>query len=152
MFNGGTAMKNQSAKSSKGFTLMELLIAIAIVGVLATIAIPSYLTYVRKSQFSEIVQSADTLKVAVANCAQTLATITGCSGGSQGIPPDVAAGAGVGQVDAMSIANGVITITPKASNGFLAADTYVLTPTYNVNGITWASSGGGCSKGYAPGC
>lgn len=139
-------------KSFKGFTLMELLIAIAIVAVLAAIAVPSYLHYVRKSQFSEVVQTADTLKVSVAQCAQRLGGLTGCTGGSNGIPPDVATGAGVGQVDSISVANGVITITPKATNGFVATDTYILTPTYNVNGITWAASGGACTNGYAPGC
>ena len=139
-------------KRNSGFTLMELLIAIAIVAVLAAIAIPSYLHYVKKSQFSEVVQSADTLKTAVAQCAQQLATITGCSGGAYGVPPNVASGSGVGQVDAIAVANGVITITPKATNGFVAGDTYILTPTYNANGIAWAASGGSCAKGYAPGC
>lgn len=151
-YNEGIAMKYKSRKSTRGFTLMELLIAIAIVAVLAAIAVPSYLHYVRKSQFSEIVQTADTLKVAVAQCAQRLGTVTGCSGGSNGIPPDVASGSGVGQVDSISVADGVITITPQATNGFVAGDTYILTPTYNANGITWAASGGACTAGYAPGC
>lgn len=143
---------NISRKKQGGFTLMELLIAIAIVAVLAAIAIPSYLHYVKKSQFSEIVQAADTYKVAVAQCAQRLGTITGCSGGSNGIPPDVAAGSGVGQISSITVANGVVSIVPAATNGFVAGDTYVLTPTYNVNGITWTASGGACAKGYAPGC
>lgn len=145
-------MKHLHKKSGKGFTLMELLIAIAIVAVLAAIAVPSYLTYMRKSQFSEVVQTADTLKIAVAQCAQTLGTLTGCSGGANGIPPNIATGSGVGQVDAVSVANGVITVVPQATNGFAATDTYILTPTYNAAGITWASSGGACAQGYAPGC
>ena len=135
-----------------GFTLMELLIAITIVAILAAIAIPSYLHYVKKSQFSEIVTTADTMKVAVATCMEKLASVTGCSGGAEGIPANVAAGSGVGQVDSISVANGVVTIVPQASNGFVAGDTYVLTPTYNANGITWLASGGACAKGYAPGC
>ena len=62
------------------------------------------------------------------------------------------AGAGVGQVDSVAVADGVVTVTPKATNGILAKDTYVLTPTYSTNGITWVASGGGCTSALAPGC
>ena len=145
-------MRKFDKKRVAGFTLMELLIAIAIVAVLAAIAVPSYLTYMRKSQFSEVVQTADTLKVAVAQCAQRLGTVTGCNGGGNGIPPNVASGSGVGQVDSITVANGVITIVPQATNGFAATDTYVLSPTYSTAGITWAASGGACAQGFASNC
>lgn len=146
-------MRTYNKTKIGGFTLMELLIAIAIVAILAAIAIPSYLTYVRKSQFSEIVQTADTLKVSVAQCAQRLGDPATCVGGSNGIPANIAAGTGVGQVDSVTVtAGGVITVTPRATNGFVAGDTYILTPNYTANGITWTASGGGCTNGYASGC
>lgn len=146
-------MKRATRKFNSGFTLMELLIAVAIVAILAGIAIPSYIHYTKKSHYSEVVQHADSLKVAVASCLEERAgVLADCDAGSYGIPPDVAAGAGVGQIDSVTVANGVITITPKATNGILATDTYVLTPTYSTNGISWAASGGGCTNGLAPGC
>lgn len=146
-------MKRVTRKMNSGFTLMELLIAIAIVAVLAGIAIPSYVHYMKKSYFSEVIQTADRYKVAVASCLEERAgVLADCDGGSYGIPPDIAAGSGVGQVDSVTVANGVITVTPQASNGIAATDTYVLTPTYSTNGITWTASGGGCTSGLAPGC
>lgn len=130
---------------------MELLIAIAIVAILAAIAIPTYLHYTKKAYYSEVVQTADRYKVAVASCLeQNGGSLAACDAGAYGIPPDITSG--VGQVASATVANGIITITPQATNNILATDTYILTPTYSTNGITWTPTGGGCTSGLAPNC
>lgn len=140
-------MRRVMAKN-QGFTLIELMITIAIVGILAAIAIPSYQNYTRRAYYSEVVQATAPYRVAVGECVQDLGTVTGCNAGTNNIPAAIAAP--VGAVGSIGVADGVITVTPVAAHGITAADTYVLTPTVGTgNTVTWASSGGGVTAGYA---
>lgn len=119
----------------QGFTLIELMITIAIVGILAAIAIPSYVGYTNRARFSEIVQAGSSLKSAVAACLQANGgTIANCDGGTNGIPTPVVAG----NVASMTVTNSQITATGNATAG---AYTYILTPTYVTGAVTWVVTG-----------
>lgn len=132
----------------KGFTLIELMIVVAIIGILAAVAIPAYGNYTKKAKFVEVTQATQAVKTAVELCASELGTLTGCVGGANGITDVTTTAVGVGPkiVDTVTTTGaGVITAVPKVANGFTAADTYILTPTYTANGgVTWVVSGG-CS-------
>ena len=127
----------------KGFTLIELMIVVAIIGILAAVAIPSYQNYTLKAKYTEVVNAVAPFKTAIELCAQDGSCVSGgaLSGitiGSGGIPASVSTTyvASIGVSTA-----GVITATATSAGG-LAAETFILTPTFVVGSpITWAKTG-----------
>ena len=121
-------MKNRK----NGFTLIELMIVIAIIGILAAIAVPQYNTYTRKAKFTEVVLATTPYKVGVEVCVvqQGLAlgsAITGCSGGNNGVPSD---GTASGQtLSIQTTSAGVITATSNPAATIGVQTTYILNPT-----------------------
>jgi type IV pilus assembly protein PilA len=143
-------------KAQQGFTLIELMIVVAIIGILAAVAIPAYQNYTLKAKFTEVINVAAPYKLAIDLCVQDgtclnaagtgfLAATTVLGNTVSNIPaaPSSASKYVAAGATGMSLSTaGVITVTPIAGEGLLATDTYVMTPTIAGGRATWVVSGG----------
>ena len=127
----------------KGFTLIELMIIVAVIAVLVAIAIPAYMDFTIRTKVSELVVTASKYRTDVANEAQQNGGVLATSG----VTLTVTTG---GKVTGGSITDGgVITVSGSASTLGTAVD-IVLTPSM-VNGIVvWACSTDSGKQKYVP--
>jgi type IV pilus assembly protein PilA len=126
-----------------GFTLIELMIVVAIIGILSSIALPAYGTYTKKAKFSEVVMATGEAKNAVEMCAPNQSglaagAITACGAGVNGVPANLGASGRVASVTTSSA--GVIVATAQNGAG-LTGQTYTLTPAFANRKVTWTVGG-----------
>jgi type IV pilus assembly protein PilA len=134
-------------QAQKGFTLIELMIVVAIIGILAAVAVPAYQNYTLKARFTEVVNAVAGVKTGVEVCVQSGDCFDSTGPAVQNVAFNY-----MGHIPAAPIATnilasvavggtGAITATATSNQG-LAAETYILTPTADAQGkLAWAVTG-----------
>ena len=153
-------------KKQTGFTLIELMIVVAIVAILAAVALPAYKTYTQRAKFSEIIAAGGPAKTAFEICVQssetaagsidlTKAPDNGCITAAQkaGLDGISTAGTKASIVntknfsDLQAAVSGTtgVTITVTPGSNFATTETFVLSGTVKNNKqVEWTRSAGGC--------
>lgn len=120
-------------KTQQGFTLIELMIVVAIIGILAAVALPAYQDYTTRSKISEGLTLAAAAKTAVSEHAMTRNSYPADNDAAGYVSPDTQ------YVEGIAIDDGLITINFKEAAGVVdtTEDTLELSPTTNASGVSW---------------
>ena len=133
----------------KGFTLIELMIVVAIIGILAAIAIPQYQDYITRAKWQDNISRVQSYKTAIAECLQNsngFITLCDTTDKISAVTGAVLPGTG-GNLSALTqtITTGALVLTGTAAVGECVV---TITPTPGVTSVTWAyaTSGTNCNK------
>jgi type IV pilus assembly protein PilA len=131
----------KKAGLSNGFSLLELLLVVALIGILSAFAVPTYQTYLQKTRFMEVVQHSHALRVAQSACLlQAGEDISSCDTFAKLAMPSASSSNNTQSIE-LSSTSGMITGTgTTAAGGY----TFTLTPSINGDGLLTYTVGGSC--------
>jgi type IV pilus assembly protein PilA len=117
----------------KGFTLIELMIVVAIIGILAAVALPAYQDYTVRAKVTEVILAASSGKTAVSEAASTLSALPATT--------SVTINSQVSKYVSAVAWNGTTITATAAGDSAITGSTITMTATYSGGQVTWVCSG-----------
>lgn len=130
----------------QGFTLIELMIVVAIIGILAAVALPAYQDYTARAKITEVIGFMSAAKAGVAEAYASEGNLTGIDTKKAGVDANVTSK----YLQSLVVKDGVITAEVKGLNNDCDEKTLMLTPTEKDTNLDWAGSADDRCKKYVP--
>ena len=144
-------MRNARRAAQKGFTLIELMIVVAIIGILAAVALPAYQDYTKRAKMVEVINFMAAGKTGVSEAFANMNTLTGIDNAKAGLdatPTNITSD----KVTSVTVANGVIVAVVKNIDTACDGKDITLTPVANATSaaLEWTGSADAACTKFVP--
>jgi type IV pilus assembly protein PilA len=132
----------------QGFTLIELMIVVAIIGILAAVALPAYQDYTKRAKMTEVINFMASAKTGVAEAFGTTNALAGIDNAKAGLA--AAADIKSRHVTSLTVADGVITAVVQAIDANCDTKSIVMTPVVKDGALEWTGTADANCKKFVP--